>query len=216
MNIIKPSRTSILTIALGAMIPAALHAATTHTIDFDSSADAPTSTVTVSTSPALAVSGGLLTGVASSGDPRLIWNTATVSSTPIVSKLETETWTTIIFHVRETADPLTPGTVVNTFNATGLVIQLNSNNSATAATNIITTTLYSASTIGVDGFFTVTADISSFLANDIRYFRLDPIGGTDATNNRFEVDFIQINAIPEPSAMLLGSLGTLVMLRRRR
>lgn len=216
MNIIKPIRTHILTIALTVLIPAALPAATTYTIHFNSSADAPTSTVTVSTSPALAVSGGLLTGVASSGDPRLIWNTATVSSTPIVSKLETETWTTIIFRVRETADPLTPGTVVNTFNATGLVIALSNSNSTTGATTISTTTLYSANTIDLDGFFTITANISGFLANDIRYLRLDPIGGTDATNNRFEVDFIQINAVPEPSAMLLGSLGMLRLLRRRR
>lgn len=207
----------ITAVALGgfALFAPALSAATTYTIGFDSSSDLPTSTVNVSTSPALAVSGGLLIGVASTGDPRLIWNTATVSSTPIFSKPEGETWSTIVFRVRETASPLDPGTVVATFDETGLAIVLNSTNTAGGGITI-GQTLHTASAIDGDGFFTVTADISTFLANDIRYFRLDPIGASDAANNRFEVDFIQINAIPEPRAALLGALGMLGLLRRRR
>lgn len=197
------------------LFPATLSAATTYTIGFGSSADAPTSTTNVSTSPALSVSGGFLIGVASTGDPRLTWNTATVSSTPIVSKLEGETWSTVVFRVRETADPLTPGTVVNTFDATGLAVVLSSNNSTTSSL-AIGSALHSAGTIDGDGFFTVTADISGFAANDIRYLRVDPIGAADAASNRFEIDYIQINAVPEPSAVLLGTLGMLGLLRRRR
>jgi hypothetical protein len=199
-------------VGFGALFPMSGSAATTYTIGFSSAANAPTSTTNVSSST---VSGGFLTGVASSGDPRLIWNTPTVSSTPIVSKLETETWATIVFRVRETADPLTPGTVVNTFDATGLAIVLSSSNTTSGAVTV-GSALHTAVLIDVDGFFTVTADISSFTANDIRYLRLDPIGASDAGNNRFEVDFIQINAVPEPSAAFFGSLGMLGLLRRRR
>lgn len=196
-------------VGFAALFPATLSAATTFTIGFDSSADAPNSTTNVSTT---SISGGFLIGVASNGDPQLVWRTATVSSTPIVSKLESETWSTIVFRVRETASPLTPGTLVDTFDVFGVLTRLNSTNSPTGA---VSDTSRSAVASG-DGFFTYTADISGFTANDIRYIRLDPIGGSDATDNQFEIDFIQINAIPESSAMLLGSLGMLVLLRRRR
>lgn len=199
-------------LGIAAFFPATISAATTFTIGFDSSDDLPTATTNVSTNPAIAVSGGLLIGVASSGDPQLVWRTATVSSTPIVSKLESETWSTIVFRVRETASPLTPGTVVDTYDGTGLLTRLSSNNSPTGA---VSDNNRSAVASG-DGFFTYTADISGFTANDIRYIRVDPIGGGDAADNRFEIDFIQINAIPEPTTMILGSLGTLALLRRRR
>ena len=101
---------------------------------------------------------------------------------------------------------------MDTFDVFGVLTRLNSTNSPTGA---VSDTSRSAVASG-DGFFTYTADISGFTANDIRYIRLDPIGGSDATDNQFEIDFIQINAIPESSAMLLGSLGMLVLLRRRR
>ncbi|MCW1915750.1 PEP-CTERM sorting domain-containing protein [Luteolibacter sp. GHJ8] len=47
------------------------------------------------------------------------------------------------------------------------------------------------------------------------FFRLTLTGATsNAGNNR--IDNIQINAVPEPAAALLGSIGLIALLRRRR
>jgi hypothetical protein len=67
-------------------------------------------------------------------------------------------------------------------------------------------------------FALATADFSGITAvenasNVIFRYTLD--GATGASGNN-RIDNIQINAIPEPAAALLGALGGLVLLRRRR
>ncbi len=76
--------------------------------------------------------------------------------------------------------------------------------------------------IAVDGWFTVTANISAVGTSAITSIRVDPIGGAGAatesqtTGNTFDVDFIRLNSVPEPSTAILGALGSLMLLRRRR
>lgn len=75
-----------------------------------------------------------------------------------------------------------------------------------------------------DNFFTITVDISGFAATTITQLRLDPIGGASANSNSetngnlFEVDFVQLNAVPEPGAFALisGFLGLFFVVARRR
>jgi hypothetical protein len=194
---------------VAALLPSTLSAATSFTIGFDTD-DNTEGFVAYSTASAtfsVTTSGGFLVGTSPGGDPRLV-NT---SSTPIVSKTTGETWSTIVFRVRETDQT---ATVVTPWANTSVNVVLNSSSVAGGAT-IISTGSASAVDSG-DGFFTVTSDISAFAADDIRYLRFDPIGGSDASGNKFEVDFVQLNAVPEPAAMLLGSLGVLGLLRRRR
>ena len=108
-------------------------------------------------------------------------------------------------------------TVVTPWANTSINVVLNSANTGTTPTGAITIGTGSATAVDSgDGFFTVTSNISTFTADDIRYLRFDPIGGTDAPGHKFEVDFVQLNAVPEPTAMLLGSLGMLGLLRRPR
>jgi MYXO-CTERM domain-containing protein len=126
-----------------------------------------------------------------------------------------ETWTTVVFKVRETDE--SPA-LVTLFDSLGLVVQLGPNVGATGVTTISTAGFFSATDAG-SGFFEVTVDISGYTQNSIDYFRIDPIGGPDASLNTFEVDYIRINdsaAVPEPSAALLGAIGGLALLRRRR
>ena len=131
-----------------------------------------------------------------------------------------ETWSTIVFRVRETQDE-DPTGAVSTFDPLGLIVQVNYVGADSFVTETINDLAKFTAVASGDGFFTVTADISAIAADTIVDLRLDPIGGAGvATNsqtsgNSFEVDFIQINAIPEPSAALLGSLGMLALLRRR-
>ncbi|MCB1133907.1 MAG: hypothetical protein KDN05_22500, partial [Verrucomicrobiae bacterium] len=158
----------------------------------------------------LATSGGYLTGTASSNDPQLKINGTnfTVGAG--------ETWDYIEFRVRETQNEAPSGTV-NVFNATGLVVVVN----ATAPPAVTWSSRFTAVDSG-DGFFTVTLDISSLVAVAISDLRVDPIGGaasnsnSETNGNTFEVDYIRLHAVPEPAAALLGGIGLLSLLRRRR
>jgi len=71
------------------------------------------------------------------------------------------------------------------------------------------------------GFLPYLATISDTLgASDVREFRLYFDSGSAGNANDIYIDDIQITgtatAIPEPSAVLLGGIGTLALLRRRR
>lgn len=157
----------------------------------------------------LTTSGGLLTGTPSSNDPQLINSTATPTITG------SQTWDTVVFRVRETdsASGLFIGSAgAPAFSSVGLVAQVNS---------FVVNSGFTFVASG-DDFYTVTADISGFTNSTINNIRVDPTGGalsnsgSETNGNFFEVDFIQINAVPEPSAALLGCFGLLALLRRRR
>jgi hypothetical protein len=157
----------------------------------------------------ITTSGGYLTGTATNNDPQL---RKTGVSITIGAN---ETWDTLVFRVREFDD--FAGKYIGSegapaFSASGLAVQLN----GATPTNLTFTAVASG-----DNFYTVTADISGLAGTEITSLRVDPIGGalssgSETTGNTFEVDFIQLNAVPEPGAAILGSLGMLALLRRRR
>jgi hypothetical protein len=164
-------------------------------------------------SSALTVASGLLTGTATNNDPQLGRSGLTLSLGI------GQTWDQLVFRVRETQDEAPAGTV-STFNGTGLVMQLNNSGAAGFIYNA------PAAFTGVasgDGFFTVSLNISALPSDTtITSLRFDPIGGaasnsnSETNGNTFEVDSISVTAIPEPSSALLGGLGLLCLLRRRR
>ncbi len=194
-NPIRFSRSILHVLALAAFLPPTLSAQNTTTIGFNTDGDAQgfiayssaTATFTVS------VAGGLLTGTSPGGDPRLVRN----SSTPIATKPAAASWTTVKFRVREKDED---SVTVTSWSNTSIAVVLNGNTGTSGATTISSGS-FSAVDSG-DGFFTVTADISAgtpaFTADEIRYFRFDPIGGTDATGNNFEVDWVEISMTPTP------------------
>lgn len=198
----NPIHKHILPIALAMLLPAGLSAQNAFTLGFDTGTEGFTGTNVTG----LAATGGFISGTASSGDPRIVKATATSTSTPIFSKPAAASWQTVKFRVRETADPLTPGTPVTTFDATGLAVVLSSANSTSGSVTISSSTStnasFSASALDVDNFFTVTVNISTFTANEIRYLRVDPIGGSDAASNKFEVDYIEITRSNTPPALV--------------
>lgn len=165
--------------------------------------------------PSLSISGltstgGSLTGTASSNDPQLKIEGVNFTVG------EGETWDQLVFRVRETQNE-TPAGTVTAFNPVGLVAVIN----ATAAPAITITSGFTAVDSG-DGFFTVTLDVGTFGTVAIKDLRFDPIGGaasnsnSETNGNTFEVDYIHLYAVPEPTAALLAGIGLLTMLRRRR
>ena len=194
-NSLRFSRSILHVLALAAFLPSTLSAQNTATIGFNADGDAQGFTAYSSATATFPVSvaGGLLTGTSPGGDPRLVRN----SSTPIATKPATASWTTVKFRVREKDEALA---VVTPWSNTSLAVVLNGNTGTSGATTISSGS-FSAVDSG-DGFFTVTADISAgtpaFTADEIRYFRFDPIGGTDATDNKFEVDWVEISMTTTP------------------
>lgn len=159
--------------------------------------------------PAFIVADGdSLNGLANGGDPRL--------GRLALNATTTATWDAVIFRVRETTET---DQVVNTFDPTGLVLVVNGTTGTFGGGTVLSdSSLFSATASG-DGFFTVTADISSLGSTDIDQLRLDPIGAPDANNNLFEVDFIQVTdttLVPEPGSIALLSLSGLLVAGRRR
>jgi hypothetical protein len=168
---------------------------------------------TAAASSALTASGGLMSGTATTNDPQL-----SVSGLNLTLGVG-QTWDQLVFRVRETQDEAPVGTV-SIFNPTGLVVNFNGLGGAGFLYNT------PASFTGVDsgdGFFTVSLNVSALPADTtVTSFRFDPIGGaasnsnSETNGNTFEVDFVRITAVPEPSAALLLSIGALGLLRRRR
>ncbi len=152
----------------------------------------------------LTVASGFASGTTSSPDVQF-----RSSTTLNLTRAANETWSTVVFRVRETnptsgvVTPFSPlGVLVATSNSTNP----NAGNSVTAFTSVD----------DGGGFFVVTADISGQTALTINSLRVDPIGGPDSDGNSFDVDYIRINKVPEPSTAILGALGSLMLLRRRR
>lgn len=154
----------------------------------------------------LTTSGGFLSGTASNGDPQLV-------NSPLNLSLGAgQSWQEVVFRVRETPSPVS-------FSPTGLVVQFNGG-------GMNGVNLYGSVGTAVDsgnGFQTVTVDVSGLgTGTTVTSLRIDPIGGPDAAGSTFDLDFIRLTAtdpvaaIPEPSAFLLGVLGLLGLLRRRR
>ncbi|MEM9345847.1 MAG: PEP-CTERM sorting domain-containing protein [Planctomycetota bacterium] len=162
-------------------------------------------------------SGGTLNGTAEATDPQIVYN-------PDLTIDAAESWTTIEYRIRERGDLredgnstviIDAGPVDLPFDPLGAGIILNGSFNRLNGTD--TTAVASG-----DGFFTVTVDISAFAPDTITSVRLDPIGGgagnsnSDTNGNTFEIDYITVNATPEPSSLALMGLGALAMIRRRR
>ncbi len=177
---------------------------------FNTASDLEGWTALANISGSLTADGDSLNGTASSGDPRIARLSLNASTT--------EDWQSVIFRVRET-EPTNGPFFVTTFDPTGLNIVFNGVAGTFGGGTVISSTEFSAVDSG-DGFFTVTADISSFGSTTINQIRLDPIGAPDAGGNLFEVDFIQITnsatTIPEPTSLAVLGLGTVALFIRRR
>ena len=121
---------------------------------------------------------------------------------------------TLIFRVQESE---TSGGPAQTFDALGLIVQINTGAGNTA---VLVNQASSFSKVdSADGFLTMTADIPDVNTAQITNLRVDPIGGPDAAGHFFAVDFIRVNdnSIPEPSSALLSLLaGGLLLVRRRK
>lgn len=85
----------------------------------------------------------------------------------------------------------------------------------------ISTTIYNNNVVNaVDSFMRVTLDLSAFTdLNDASFVALrfdDWQNGTGNNDMRIDNVLITASPVPEPSSMLLGAIGALGLLRRRR
>lgn len=69
-----------------------------------------------------------------------------------------------------------------------------------------------------DNFVVVRYGLDSFLSTrtGLRSLRFDPIESMAANTATFDLDYINVTAVPEPSSFAMVGLGTLGLLRRRR
>lgn len=147
-------------------------------------------------------------GTLQAGDPQLVNNTDTYSKTV------GSAWTTLTYRVREFDSS---GALITAYDSAGIAILLSQNTNGSGAFNPGTANI-SAVDSG-NGFFTVDVNISGYTQSTVNYLRVDPIGGPDAANHTFDLDYIRVfdsSAVPEPSISILGALGGLALLRRRR
>lgn len=158
----------------------------------------------------LVVASGFISGTASNNDPQL------VNNTNFDSKTVGSAWTTLTYRVRE-FDGV--GDLVTDYSSAGIAILLSQNTNGSGAFNPTSNAANISAVDSLDGFFTVSVNISGYTQSTVKYLRVDPIGGPDAANHTFDLDFIRVydsSAVPEPSVAILGALGGLALLRRRR
>lgn len=122
-----------------------------------------------------------------------------------------ESWTTFEVFSRElSSDPANSTPSVVPFDATGTVLIFGGINHGTPDT---------VGLADASGFQLLTWDISDVAVAASSNIRFDFFGGpgtSDAPSNVGEVDFIRINATPEPASLALVGLGGVMMLGRRR
>lgn len=165
--------------------------------------------------PGLTAAGGFLTSTVTGNDPQLVnGNDLTLGAG--------QTWDTVTFRIRETQDGVAPdvgpaGPIG--YDSVGSILSINEGAPVSLVAN--SAGAFSATDSG-DGFFTVVVDISSFTGLTIDSLRFDPIGGaasnsnSQTAGNTYEIDFIEVAAVPEPASLALIGLGGIAMLGRRR
>ncbi len=161
-------------------------------------------------------------------DPQLNYNTANTGATKIELGVG-EKWSTFTFRFRQlTGNPGDGGTVSQTFDLSGTLIFFNGTTANLGSGNIGSgdvagTGTYLGDTYGrtltaeADNWQVFTIDLTNaptLNSQNIDSFRFDPVGNDNTKN--FEIDYAVFTAVPEPATALLGGIGLLALLRRRR
>ena len=121
-----------------------------------------------------------------------------------------QTWEKAVVRVRQLD---ASGTASQTWDVRGTVMVLN-----LGALNggLIRTPGYTI-TEQADNWRLVELDISALGAVDITTIRFDPIGHTENIGHNFELDSVELSAIPEPATLgLIGVFGAAMLFIRRR
>ena len=142
-----------------------------------------------------------------------------------------DTWTTLTIRFRQlTLNPGQAGVAGAPYSTNGTLLFFNGTvaNRTPGPTGISTqvyagTGAYAADTYTMtltpeaDEWQVMTLDLSAaptLNGGDITNVRFDPVGNDAAKN--FEIDYVRIQSIPEPSSLMLSALAGLGLLRRRR
>lgn len=205
----KPTLLAVLALSLS---PISLQAAVHSSYDFSGATTEGWTGGANGHAGTLSASLGNLIGTATGNDPQLLLS-------PALTVGIGETWSTIEIRVRETdsASGLYIGSAgAPAFNLTGTLLGANALLKNGNTLGDITATADS------DNYYILSADISSLGSTTITSLRVDPVGGalsnsgSETNGNTFEVDYVRLYSVPEPSAALIGGLGALCLLRRRR